>query len=36
MEARYESAELLVEQIATVVASVPADDAAASARPCAP
>jgi len=28
MEARYESAELLAEQIAAVVASVPADDAA--------
>ena len=29
MEARYESAELLAEQIAAVVANVPADDAAA-------
>ena len=29
MEARYESAELLAEQIAAVVTSVPADDAAA-------
>ena len=28
MEARYESAELLAEQIAAVVASIPADDAA--------
>jgi hypothetical protein len=28
MEARYESAELLAQQIAAVVASVPADDAA--------